>query len=611
VSADQDPRFEALLQFLKSERGADFTGYKRPSLQRRVDRRLNLLGLHDYDEYLEYLTVHPTEFPALFATVLINVTRFFRDAEAWDYLAQEAIPKMLEARPAGAHVRAWSAGCASGEEAYTIAIVLAEILGVAAFLERVKIYATDVDEEALAKARAGYSLKEVDGLAPELLDRYFELHGSRYVFRPDLRRTLIFGRHDLVQDAPISKLDLLACRNTLMYFTAPTQAVVLERLHYALNPTGLLVLGKAEMLLTHADLFRPASLKHHVFTKVETNGARDKARRPPRVEPIADGRAIVTKGHIRDLAQDLSPVAQMTVDAGGDVVSANAAARRLFGITQENIDRPLRDLEVSYRPVELRSRIEEATLKQQTVTLEAVEMRGPGGEALLVDVRVSPLLDADGAVEGCSISFTDVTRFLELQHDLERSRQDLETAYEELQSANEELQTTNEELQSTVEELETTNEELQSSNEELETMNEELESTNSELQTINSELHVSTTELESFKGFTDSIFAALGVAVIGLDENSKVRSWNRRAEELWGVRADEALGELFFGLDIGLPVSELRDLVKAAAAGGDVTELVVNATSRRGKAMRCRVRAARAAGSEQAGVALLVEELAG
>jgi two-component system, chemotaxis family, CheB/CheR fusion protein len=286
---------EALLLFLQQQRGFDFTGYKRPSLMRRIRRRMQLARAPDYDAYMEYLEAHPEEFPQLFNTILINVTSFFRDAPAWDYMKREVLPQLLERKGAHAPLRVWSAGCASGEEAYSVAIMLAEALGdFAEFRERVKVYATDVDEEALAQARlASYPAKSLQDVDPALRERYFDFIDGRHLFRGDLRRSLIFGRHDLLQDAPISRLDLLVCRNTLMYFNAPTQARIMSRFHFALNGEreggGILFLGRAEMLLTHAGLFRPLDLKCRIFAKLPQPGARPRAAPPSRV-PAGNGR---------------------------------------------------------------------------------------------------------------------------------------------------------------------------------------------------------------------------------------------------------------------------------------------------------------------------------
>src|SRR5689334_2526579 len=209
MSAAEQERFEHLLRFLQQQRGFDFTGYKRPSLMRRMLRRMQTVGVTGFEAYLDYLEVHPEEFALLFNTILINVTSFFRDPQSWDFLQREVVPRLLQQKSNGEQIRIWSAGCASGEEAYTIAMLLAEALGPDGFRDRVKIYATDVDEEALNQARsASYGAKDLQSVDAALRDKYFEPANTRYLFRSDLRRAVIFGRHDLVQDAPISRLDL-------------------------------------------------------------------------------------------------------------------------------------------------------------------------------------------------------------------------------------------------------------------------------------------------------------------------------------------------------------------------------------------------------------------
>ncbi|MEA2178990.1 MAG: two-component system, chemotaxis family, CheB/CheR fusion protein, partial [Solirubrobacteraceae bacterium] len=219
---------DALLEFVKRTRGFDFTGYKRSTIERRVAKRMAELDLERYEDYVDHLELEADEFSALFNTILINVTGFFRDAPTWEHLATSVVPQLIAARPPDSPLRVWCAGCASGEEPYTVAMVFASVLGEAAFVDRVKIYATDVDEEALDQARLGtYAARAVEDVPRDALERFFERHDQRYVFRRDLRRSVIFGRNDLVQDAPISRVDLLVCRNTLMYFNAETQASIL------------------------------------------------------------------------------------------------------------------------------------------------------------------------------------------------------------------------------------------------------------------------------------------------------------------------------------------------------------------------------------------------
>ncbi|MGN6524059.1 MAG: CheR family methyltransferase, partial [Actinomycetes bacterium] len=268
-----DRDFEELLRYLKEARGFDFTGYKRTSLQ----RRMHDLGVATFEDYLDVLQLNADELTALFNTILINVTGFFRDPEAWAYLEHHVLPGLIEAS-GGGPLRAWSAGCASGEEAYSLAMLFARQLGLEEFRERVKIYATDVDEEALAHGRtATYSDREVRGVPPELLAEFFESSGQRHSVRKEFRRAVIFGRNDLVQDAPISHVQLLLCRNTLMYLNAETQGRVLQRLNFALNPQGVLFLGKAEMLLGHSTLFAPLDLKRRFFVKVDTGPTRNRS----------------------------------------------------------------------------------------------------------------------------------------------------------------------------------------------------------------------------------------------------------------------------------------------------------------------------------------------
>jgi two-component system, chemotaxis family, CheB/CheR fusion protein len=579
---------DVLLEYLKRTRGFDFSGYKRTSLERRIAKRMGAVGVEGYLEYLDHLEANQDEVAELFDSILINVTGFFRDAPAWDYLSTEIVPRLLDSLSENQPLRVWCAGCSSGEETYTMAIVLAEVLGEEAYAQRVKIYATDVDEHALSQARHGvYDAKTVESVPPELLDRYFERVDRQYVFRKDLRRTVIFGRNDLVQDAPISRIDLLTCRNTLMYFNAETQARVLNRFHFALNGWGYLFLGRSEMLVTHAELFRPVNLNRRVFTKVgRTQNLRDRLLTAAHGAGSPEGDGF---GTIRDDAFDASPVAQVVIDGAGALAMANSAARALFGLAPGDLGRPLQELELSYRPVELRANLERAHAERRTVTVAGVSTRLPSGEERELEMQVVPLaMDDEG--RGATIVFHDVTVQHRAHDELQTSKRELENVYEELQSTVEELETTNEELQSTNEELETTNEELQSSTEELETMNEELQSTNEELQTINDELRERTDELNEVNAFLETVLTSMGMALVVVDRDQTVQVWNAHSTGLWGLRPEEAEGRSLFGLDIGLPMDGLLDSLRAVLAGREErTVSIVDATNRRGRSIRVRV----------------------
>jgi two-component system CheB/CheR fusion protein len=403
------------------------------------------------------------------------------------------------------------------------------------------------------------------------------------------------------------------CRNTLMYFNAETQARALARFHFALNGegtgTGYLFLGRAEMMLSQGALFTPVELKFRVFEKVPQPAAR---QRVPAGAENGNGASMTNRmDRLRQQALEETPVARFVVDADGTLVLANQRARTLFSLNPKDIGRPLQDLEVSYRPVELRSLIEQAYSERRTVTQTSVERRFPDGEVQYFDAVVAPVFDnGDGAL-GVSITFLDVTRSVRLQDELRKSRETIQATNEELQSSNEELETTNEELQSSNEELETTNEELQSTNEELETMNEELQSANEELQTVNEELRQRTDDMNRLNAFLESVLASLSSGAVVVNANFDVLMWNHKAEDMWGLRADEAQGRSLFGLDIGLPVAELRDLIRPCLSGdAERREIVLDAVNRRGKKIKCRVSCAPliSATKRREGVIALMEE---
>ena len=608
----RDPAFERLLNYLKESRSFDFTGYKRASLMRRVQHQMAQVGVESFDEYDDYLQVHPDEFTALFNTILINVTSFFRDEEAWAYLSNTALPKLLEAIPGDEPIRLWSAGCATGEEAYSLAMVLVEAIGAQAFRQRVKIYATDVDEDALAVARqATYVEKDLRALPEGYVEKYFEPVNGRYAFRKDLRRNVIFGRNDLVQDAPISRIDLLVCRNALMYFNAEAQARIVSRLGFALKPDGILFLGKAEMLLNHAAPFQPLDLKRRFFRKAPSADANDlvAATAPLPVARPSAGRD--DDYSLRTEAFLTSPVAQLVIDADEMLTLINHRAASLLALSERDLGRPFHDLEASYRPAELRSRVASVRDTHTPAWLRDVEWHRSANERLVMDIQVVPLVDGRSRLLGTALMFNDVSRFRQLQDELETANRQLETAYEELQSTNEELQSTNEELQSTVEELETTNEELQSTNEELETMNEELQSMNDELQATNEELRERTSEISSLNHFMESILGSLGAGVVVVNRDMVIQVWNRQSEDLWGLREDETVGKHFLNLDSGLPTEQLKSLVREVMFDGSSGgEQLLTAVNRRGRQVELRVSATplMSGGEEPSGALLLMEQ---
>lgn len=608
-SGKEDGDFEGLLASVHHHHGFDFRGYKRSSLRRRIEKRMRDVGVPDYASYLALLEAEPREYARLIDNILINVTAFFRDMPAWDVIGDQIIPAILADKASNEPVRVWSAGCATGEEAYTLAMLLVKAMGAEAFQQRVKLYATDLDENALATGRAAsYTADDLAGIPKALVEEFFEQQNARFLFRRELRKAIIFGRHNVITDAPISRIDLLCCRNLLIYLDIDAQAKVLPRLHYALAPNGFLFLGRAETQLGRSKLLESVDLKSRIFRKLPSA-----IGRPLNAEVFSDdprsGRAM--QQHASDALFDVSPVAQLYVSADGALGLANAAASRLLSILPQDVGQAFQNLQISYRPIELRSRIEEASNSRRPIRIEGVEYARSAEEMQYLDVEVTPLFGGDGRHSGTAISFVETTVTHDLRRQLATVNSMLDTTVEELQSVNEELETTNEEIQSTNEELETTNEELQSANEELQTMNEELRSTNDELEATNEELRNRSDELSAYKTYMDTVLISIRTGVIVLDEALRVTSWNRASENTWGLRAEEVMGRRFLGLDIGLPTQALQESLERALRGYVPPRTTVEGVNRRGRPIVCEVSLSllEQDGRRQTGIVLLLDDI--
>ncbi|CAN5274657.1 hypothetical protein BH20ACT5_BH20ACT5_17020 [soil metagenome] len=365
MRAGESAEFEQLLDVLRHSRGFDFTCYQRTSLTRRVRHRMNALGIAEYGDYRDRLELDPAEFAALFDTILINVTSFFRDRAGWDAVRDSVIPAVLERGDPDRAIRVWSAGCASGEEVYSLAMLLAEAMGASEFSRRVKIYATDVDADALRACRAGrYTARQLEAVSPQRRERFFERTGADWTVRAELRRAVVCGRNDLTRDAPISRIDLLACRNTLMYFTAQTQEQILRRLAFGLAETGFLFVGSAELLLLHSEVFRPVDLPNRLFRK---------ASAPPVGPFFTVARAV--EGRI-DPTERIDPPAETLLglratDIGRafhelETATDTAASQRI----RDDLELSRQDLELAYEKLRSTSELLEITQEQLHSTIE-------------------------------------------------------------------------------------------------------------------------------------------------------------------------------------------------------------------------------------------------
>ena len=571
-----DAGFRPLLEALSTTYNFDFREYKEPSLARRIRTRMSQVHVDRFEAYRRYLEQHAEEHVVLFNTILINVTGFFRDADAWKTLGADVIPRIVSAAGESRSIRIWSAGCSSGEEPYSVAMLLAEHLGERVNEYLVKIYGTDVDEEALAVARhAAYRLEQLKDVPDTLVDRYFTRDGQLYRVRRDLRRWCIFGAHNLTQAPPLSHIDLLVCRNVLIYFTSELQERILSRFHYAIREDGFLFLGRSESLLARSRLFRPLQLKWRIFERTPTVARQVAAVLPDRDEALGvTASAPRPEGPPRaQRALDVLPAAVMIIDASETILAWNAAAEALFDIpVAAAIARKFRDLDVSYRVEGLRARIEDVKARHALARMENVTFARRNGEPAHTDITIQPLFEGH-RLTGIVVFAMEATEHARLRDQMNRVAEQHATAIEELQSTNEELETTNEELQSTNEELETTNEELQSTNEELETTVEELQAANTELGALNSELEGRTGELNRLDAYHRSLVNSLEYGVVVLDRQGVVTTWNETAEQLWGLRAEQAAGRPFFALPIGEIAQRAQRAFEQVVKSGEITEV--------------------------------------
>lgn len=521
-----------LVRRLAEERGVDLRGYKVTTLERRVRRRMQQLGIGTYEDYLHYIGQESGETAKLLDTVLINVTRFFRDVQAWDALSEHVLPALFKYRPPGSSFRVWCAGCATGEEPYSVAILLCELLGPKVKDYEIKIYATDNDESALNIARrAEYPPESLRGVRPEIKAKYFNGEKLMRVAR-DVRRMVIFGRSNLLTDAPISHVDLLLCRNVLIYFDSGAQSHIMGRIKYALNEGGVLFLGKSESQLKRNSEFMPIDPRWRIFQRRSASGgstwpelaggrdmeqeSKEKARQE--LERI--------KLYYETVLSTLEP-GVLVIDAADRVITENDKILKLWEFSTKLIGHKLQETELWHRCTELKQHLEESRANgPKTVSFDCYATA-----STMVTVTIKPIMSESGAGQvGTLIYMENATSRMTLQSTIE----ELETTAEELQSANEELETTNEELQSTNEELETTNEDLQSTNEELETTNEELQSLNEELETTNEELSSRTRELDEVNARYSEMMERMPWPVLLVNNDTLIYMFNSAAQKLFG-----------------------------------------------------------------------------
>jgi two-component system CheB/CheR fusion protein len=566
---------EKVLILLRAKTGNDFSLYKKNTVYRRIERRMSVHQIDRIAAYVRYLQENTQEVELLFKELLIGVTSFFRDPEVWEQVRDEAIPVLLAAYPTGGCLRAWSTGCSTGEEAYSLAISFKEAL------EKIKpdrhfsmqIFATDLDQDGIdAARRAVYPARIATEMTPERLQRFFIKDGSDYRVVKEIREMVTFATQNVIMDAPFTKLDILICRNLLIYLTPDLQQQLVPLFHYSLKPGGILFLGSAESINTFTDRFAPLSIKSRLFRKRESHLPAEALAFPSTLIPARPGvsrelpmmKPAVNLQSLADqlLLQHFSPSAVLTNNKG-DIIyisgrtgkylepAAGKANWNIFAMAQEGLR------------FDLGSSFQKALRGKMPVTVKGLKC-GTGVGAQTVDITVQYIEEPEALRGMVMIVFRDVLPPREKNAgDLSRSgqsgsvaitdlEQELLQAREELQTTREETQSSQEELTSTIEELQSTNEELQSTNEEMATSREEMQSLNEELQTVNAEQQSKMDEFARVNDDMRNLLNSTEIVTVFLDNRLHVRRFTSGADKLF---------KLIPG-DVGRPLSDIvTDLI--------------------------------------------------
>ena len=574
---------EKVIVLLRDHTGNDFSLYKRNTLYRRIERRMGIHQITKMARYVRYLQENSQELDLLFKELLIGVTNFFRDPAVWEELRTKVIPALLASRSPGHALRAWVPGCSTGEEAYTLAMVFREAVEAlkpkASFV--LQIFATDLDRDAIDKARHGVFPPNITtDVSAERLKRFFTKEDHGYRVRREIREMVIFAPQNIIMDPPFTKLDLLSCRNLLIYLTAEVQKKLMPLFHYSLTPGGLLLLGSAETVGSSTDLFASVSAKARIFKRTET------VQRPVQVEfpasfkvgkPFGPESAQPAKpsASLQSLADQLilrsyAPPTVLTNDKG-DIFyisgrtgkylepAAGKANWNLFAMAREGLR------------YELAGAFPKALKQKESVLLHALKV-GTDGGTQCVDVSVQRL-DEPGPLHGLVIIvLTDVAmavtthtsktpaqnaRLTASERELQRVRAEARITHEEMQTSQEEIRSANEELQST-------NEELQSTNEELTTSKEEMQSLNEELQTVNAELQAKLQELSSSSNDMKNLLDSTDIAMLFLDRHLNVRRFTHQATKIIKLIPS----------DVGRPITDLVSNLDDPALDTDAREVL-------------------------------------
>jgi two-component system, chemotaxis family, CheB/CheR fusion protein len=575
----------AILRIVKTAVGVDFSNYKRSTINRRIIRRMLLLKLQNLPAYIDYLKSKKQEVILLYRDLLINVTHFFRDPDAVQYLEKKLLPKILHDKPVTQPLRVWVPACSSGEEAYSLVMLILEAMEATGISTSLQIFASDLSDTAIHKARAGiYSKADLVNVSPERLARFFTKFEGQYRISKSLRELVVFTTHNIIKDPPFSRVDIISCCNLLIYLDTMLQNRVISNFHYSLNTGGYLILGKSETVGNLANLFKPIDKTIKIFSRRNETAARGHfelstlppeaellpARQPKTKETAETPATPPTLDRAIDgllLNQYTPPAVVVTHDL--EIVQFRGSTSTFLEPSPGKASLNLLKMARSGLALELRNaanKVIKTGLPEKRsglevnyhgsnydVGFEIVPLDGLTKDQLLLILFNQQRVVAQSEQKQ---SYSKDRRVKQLEAELIALREDMRAIVEEQEAANEELQSANEEIVSS-------NEELQSMNEELETSKEELESTNEELLTINEELMVRNEQLAEAHGYAESIIATIRESVLVLDENLRIKSANRSFYKTFKLRPDETEGYLIF--EVGNSqwnIPKLRELLE-------------------------------------------------
>jgi two-component system CheB/CheR fusion protein len=583
---DKDEEAETIRRgicaILLDQTGHDFTGYKTRTFYRRIERRMQVLQITSLASYAERLRQDAGEVNTLFRDLLIGVTNFFRDVKAFEALEELVMPRLFKGKGPSDTIRVWVPGCATGEEVYSLAILLREQAEQSRSRVKVQIFATDIDEAALSVARSGrYPDTLLQGVSKQRLERFFTSEGTSYVINKPIRDLCVFSSHSVVRDPPFSRMDMISCRNLLIYLNSELQNHVIPIFHYALKPQGILFLGTSENITQHGDLFSPIDKKNRVFQRREDGAAMPHLPVLLRHHGAGGGGLGETRGlPARSLRQSIEArvleryaPAHVVVTREGDVINYSGGtgkylepppgrpSRALMAMARKGLRLPLRSAlheAIESQRAAVRNNVElETDEKTEFVRITVEPVREEGNESLYLVVfndHGAPVPE-----ERPAKSRKGKARDSTLEH-LER---ELRETRERLQSMAEEYETAIEELKSSNEEMVSVNEELQSTNEELETSKEELQSVNEELQTVNHELTVKIDELDRANSDLKNLYEATEIATIFLDRELIIRSFTPAVTRIFNLIPS----------DRGRPLTDIAHNLDYAELPQDIQQL--------------------------------------